>query len=195
MNAMVAFCGIVLAGWVGPDFTEPISPTPDKLPLKPARQQQSNPQSAGVRPARAVYDVAMRGPRMPVPPTDPRAYTNGELPLPPTMNDSGMMRNVGMAGMGPQQDGADNGGRRSTGQRAFDHYRAAPGTSPYMLLNGSTNNGTVNPYAAYVRPAQDQQRAVQELDQAENAADQPGPIYPRAFQNYGSYYPDYGIAR
>ena len=50
MNAMVAFCGIVLAGWVGPDFTEPISPTPDKLPLKPARQQQSNPQSAGVRP-------------------------------------------------------------------------------------------------------------------------------------------------
>ena len=64
-----------------------------------------------------------------------------------------------------------------------------------MLLNGSTNNGTVNPYAAYVRPAQDQQRAVQELDQAENAADQPGPIYPRAFQNYGSYYPDYGIAR
>ena len=97
--------------------------------------------------------------------------------------------------MGPQQDAADNGGRRATGQKAFDHYRAAPGTSPYMLLNGSTNNGTVNPYAAYVRPAQDQQRAAQELDQAENAADQPGPVYPRAFQNYGSYYPDYGTAR
>jgi hypothetical protein len=111
------------------------------------------------------------------------------------MNDSGMLRSVGPAGMGPRQDTADSGVRRATGQKAFDHYKPAPAASPYTLLNGATNNGMVNPYIAYVRPAQEQQRALQELDQAENSADQPGPVYPRAFQNYGSYYPGNAAGR
>jgi hypothetical protein len=197
MNAMFAICGLALAGWItpaNPDFMEPISPTAEKSPVKPAVQQQAKPQSNGARPVRAMSDGAMRGSRMPIPPTDPRVYANNDLPLPPTINDNGMMRSAEPAGMGPRQDGADNSTRHPMGQKVFDHYRPAPATSPYMLISGSTNNGTVNPYMAYVRPAEEQQRAVQELEQAQNS-DEPAPVYPRAFQNLGSYYPTYGTGR
>ena len=198
MNAMLALYGIVLAGWVGPEITEPISPTTEIRPEKPARQQQSHPQSAVARPIRTMSEGATRQPRMPVPPTDPRTYAYGNLPLPPTMNDSGMLPETGMGGMGPRNDlaaSAENGGRRRPTKRLLTVTGPAPATSPFMLLNSTTNNGTINPYTAYVRPVQDQQRVSQEMDQAENAADQPAAVYPRAFQNYGSYFPDYGAGR
>jgi len=84
---------------------------------------------------------------------------------------------------------ADNGSRRLP-QKAFENYRPSPTVSPYTLLNATTDNGTVNPYMAYVRPAEEQQQFSQELGRAaSNAANQPAPVYPPVFQNYGSYYP------
>ena len=145
-----------------------------------------------------MNEGAMRPQRMPLAPTDPRNYSYGDLPLPPTMNDSGMLPSGGMAGLGPRRDlsgAAENGNHRSS-QKVFDHYRPGPTTSPYQLLDSTTNNGTVNPYIAYVRPAEERQQSSQELDRAmSNSDDQPAPVYPRAFQNYGSYYPNYGAGR
>ncbi|MGO9115954.1 MAG: hypothetical protein ACLP9L_42660 [Thermoguttaceae bacterium] len=204
MNAMFAFCGIVIAGWVSPEFGEPIAPFPESTSVQPSRPEPprplaSYPQLTGTRPARAVNQGAMRPQRMPVAPTDPRTYSSSDLPLPPTMNDSGMLPSGGMDGLGPRRDlagPAENGNRRLPNQKPFDHYRPGPTTSPYQLLDSTTNNGTVNPYMAYVRPAEQQQQANQELDRAmNNSDDQPAPVYPRAFQNYGSYYPVYGAGR
>ena len=133
---------------------------------------------------------------MPLPPTDPRAFSYGDLPLPPTMNDAGTLPNAGM-GAEPRADSAglaENSGRRLPGQKAFDHYNSAPATSPYLLLNNNTGNGTISTYTAYVRPAEDQQRANQEFDRAatnaEGVVEGTGPSYPPMFLNYHSYYPN-----
>ena len=90
------------------------------------------------------------------------------------------------------------GGRGPSNQKPYANVRPAPATSPYMLLDGSTNNGTIDPYTAYVRPAEQQQqqqqsgqdsgRAMQRTDEPD---DQPAPYFPPAFLNYGSYYPSY----
>ena len=131
--------------------------------------------------------------RMPLPPTDPRGYSRTELPLPPTMNDSGMLPNTGRFGLGPHLNPAglaENSSRHALPQKAFENYRQSPSVSPYALLNASTDNGTISPYMSYVRPAEEQQQASQEMDRAtNNAANQPAPTYPPVFQNYGSYYP------
>ena len=76
-------------------------------------------------------------------------------------------------------------------QKVFENYRAAPTQSPYALLNASTDNGTINPYMAYVRPQQEQQANQSErgANDSGNMSDQPAPSYPPVFQNYGSYYP------
>jgi len=47
--------------------------------------------------------------------------------------------------------GADTGGK------AFSNYQAPSGYSPWNNLTLPTNNGTTNPYTAYVKPAMDQQ--------------------------------------
>ncbi len=131
-------------------------------------------------------------------PTDPRTYSIGDLPLPHTMNDSGMLPGSSVAGGGLRRDliaPAESANRRSS-QKAFGNYRPGPTTSPYQLLDSTTDNGTVSPYMAYVRPAEQQQQALQQFDRAMgNGDDQPAPNYPRVFQNYGSYYPDYGGGR
>jgi hypothetical protein len=134
---------------------------------------------------------------MPVAPTDPRAFTRDDLPQPPTMNNyAGTSPNAGRAGMGPRLNAvgtAENGGHRLPNQKAFENFRATPATSPFLLMDGPTNNGTVSAYAAYVRPAQQQQQQPnQEVDRTTNGLagpDQPAPSYPPAFLNYGSYYP------
>ncbi len=138
----------------------------------------------------------MRKPSMPVPPTDPRAFSREDLPQPPTMNYASTLPNAQRAGTGPRLNPAgqaENSVRHLTGQKVFDNYRPGPGTSPYLLLDGPSNNGTVSAYAAYVRPAQQQQQANQEFDRASgnsgNGLEQPAPSYPPAFLNYGSYYP------
>jgi hypothetical protein len=143
-----------------------------------------------------MNEEVMRPPRMPIPPTDPRAFSRTDLPLPPTMNDSGMLPSAARAGIGPRLNPAllaENGVRRSLPQKAFENFRPSPSVSPYALLNSNTDNGTINPYMAYVRPAEEQQQASQELERAPgksgNGANQPAPNYPPAFQNYGSYYP------
>jgi hypothetical protein len=135
---------------------------------------------------------------MPLAPTDPRALYRNDLPLPPTMNDADTLPSAKSAGLGVRRDTAglaDNGSHRFSNPKAFDNYRPAPATSPYLLLNSSTDNGTISTYTAYVRPAQDQQRASQELDAGsgilQNGGNPPPPTYPPVFQNYGSYYPNY----
>jgi hypothetical protein len=139
---------------------------------------------------------------MPVPPTDPRAFARSDLPLPPTMNDSGMLPSTGRIGPAPRFDPvaqAENGGRRSSGQKVFDNYKASPTMSPFLMLDSPTSNGTVNAYTAYVRPAEDQQRANQEFDaepgNLQNSASPPPPSYPPVFQNYSGYYPGYAAGR
>ena len=133
----------------------------------------------------------MRRPSMPVPPTDPRAFARDDLPMPPTMNDAGTLPSTAKAGAGlrPNPGLGETGSHRLPPQKVFDSYRPAPATSPYLLIDGPTNNGTISAYAAYVRPAQQQQQANQEFDRAGSALDQPAPTYPPSFLNYGSYYP------
>ena len=194
MNPVFAFCAIGIVGWVSPEFAQPISPSRENRPV-----QASYYQSVAPRPAWTTNEGAMRQSRMPAPPTDPGTLSRSDLPLPPTMNDAGVMPNAGMAGSRPRHDPAgpsENGTGRSPGQRPFDHYKPSPATSPYLLLNSTTNNGTISTYNAYVRPAKEHN---QERDGAannlEDGSDQPGPVYPRFFQNYGSYYPDYAAGR
>ncbi len=207
MNAMFAFCGIVIAGWVSPDLAEPIAPMPESSTaqpsrpqatrLQPSRQQPSYSQLAGTRPAQAMNQGSSRGQRMPMAPTDPRTFSNVDLPMPPTMNDSGQLPGSGMAGNGLNRDlvgPSENTSRRSN-QKAFANYRPGPTTSPYQLLDSTTDNGTVNSYTNYVRPAEERQQAQQEFDRTMSNDDQPAPVYPRAFLNYGSYYPGYGAGR
>jgi len=183
---------MVLTGWVSPELGDPIAPIPENIPLL-----QVQPQPTRVHPARTMNEEAMRPSNMPLPPTDPRAYSRTELPLPPTMNGSGMLPTTGRIGLGPRLVNpaglADNGGRRLPPQKPFETYRPSPSVSPYALLNANTDNGTVNPYMSYVRPAEEQQQVSQELDRAASntgiPANQPAPYYPPVFQNYGSYYP------
>ena len=226
MHAAFAFCAFVMVGAPSPEFLQPISPTPDNPPLQMPCPPLSSPQATGVRPAPAMNEGmpesnhaptyqpigtrragapnqgAMRKQRMPIAPTDPGALVRDDLPLPPTMNYAGTLPSRGMTGAGPRlspADQAENSGRRASSQKPFDHYAATPTTSPYTLLGASTNNGTVNTYAAYVRPAMDQQQANQEFDRAasgmQNGPDQPAPTYPAYFLNSGPYYPNYGAAR
>ena len=162
MNATFAFCAIVITGWVSPGIEEPIAPSPETSPAQPSSRQPSYALSTGARPTRAVNEGAMSPPRMPVPPTDPRAFFRGDLPVPPTMNYSSTFPSAGMAGAAPRHAAggqADNSGRRLPSQKPFDNYKPAPAESPYLLLNCPTDNGTISPYMTYVRPAQEQQRA------------------------------------
>ena len=141
---------------------EPIAPMPENSPprILPAAeklpQRQSHPQLADARPARAANEEFVRPMRMPVAPTDPRVFSRSDLPLPPTMSDSGMLPSTVRPRLNTAVSG-DNGGRRLPPQKVFENYRAAPTQSPYALLNASTDNGTINPYMAYVRPQQEQQ--------------------------------------
>ena len=173
-------------------------PAPATDPAMPESNQAATYQHAGARPVQAMNQGGTRPPRMPMAPTDPGAFHREDLPLPPTMNYGSA--SPGSAA-GPRQDLAamPQNSHHLPSQKAFDHYRPAPATSPYALLGASTNNGTVNTYAAYVRPAQEQQRANQQLERAANnsdsASDQPAPTYPPVFLNSGPYYPNYGAAR
>jgi hypothetical protein len=194
MSSTIAFCAIVIAGWGSPELGESVSAPRDDLRPQRLGPQQSNPQSAMPRSDRLMNEGVMRPQRMPLPPTDPRAFVGDNLPLPPTMNDAGTLPGAGKVGSGLRHDLtglAENGDHRFPSAKAFEHYRPAPAVSPYQLINSNTSDGTISPYMAYVRPAQDQQRANQELDRMGDAVDQPAPAYPRVFQNYGSYYPSY----
>jgi hypothetical protein len=131
---------------------------------------------------------------MPIAPTDPRAFSRADLPQPPTVNDSGMQSAAAMGGAGPRVNPAlfaENSSHRPANQKAFEGYRSTPAISPYTLLNANTDNGTINPYVAYVRPAQERQQGDHDMERGgtDGAADQPAPLYPPAFQNYGSYFP------
>ncbi len=200
MNAVYAFCAIGMVGWVTPTG-ETFPPSGDNSSAQPSVSQRSYPRPTGTRPARTTNEGDARPQRMPLPPTDPRAFLRSDLPLPPTMNETGTLPGAKSAGLGPRRDTAglaENGGRRLP-SKAFDNYRSAPATSPYLLLNGATNNGTISPYVAYVRPAEEQQRGSQESDGPtsilQNGGNPPAPTYPPVFQNYGSYYPNYGAGR
>ena len=110
MHATFAFCGIVLAGWVSPEFARTDHTIAGQFVRaatsrpQPPRPRLSYSQPAGTRPARAMNEGAMRRARMPMAPTDPRTYSIGDLPLPPTMNDSGMLPGSSVAGGGLRRD-------------------------------------------------------------------------------------------
>jgi len=199
MNSAFAFCAIAIVGWGSPDLDAPTSTQRQTQPSQALRSQQYPSQTTAPRQDRSYVGMPIRAPqRMPLPPTDPRAFVGDNLPLPPTMNDAGTVPGEGMVGMPPRRDfqaANDSGDHRYRTSRPFDHYRQGPTVSPYQLLDASTGGGTVNTYMAYVRPMQEQQRAVQDYDRMEAAGDQPAPVYPRVFQNYGSYYPQYSAAR
>jgi hypothetical protein len=139
-----------------------------------------------------MNEGAMRTSRMPIAPTDMRAFSRDDLPLPPTQNYAGTLPSTGLAGAGPRLTPAapaENGNRRLPSQKPFENYRSPPAVGPYALLGANTNNGTLSPYMAYVRPAEEQQQVFDRASNSENAADQPAPSYPPAFLNYGTYYP------
>lgn len=150
------------------------------------------------RPAQAYTPGVMRTSRMPLAPTDPNALSREDFPLPPTMNHNSTSPGVGMTGTGQRLNSpglAESGGYRAASQKPFGHYSSAPASSPYTLLSASTDNGTVNPYVAYVRPAQEQQQANQDIERAANGPNQTGPVYPAVFLNTSQYYPNYGVGR
>lgn len=199
MNAIIGICGIAMLGWAGPDFMEPISPVPEKPSTQPSYSQHAYHQTSGIRPAQPMNTGSGHRPKMPFAPTDPRTLAGEDFPLPPTMNGDGRSPNPVRAG--PElrfrpADLARNGSHHTSNQKPFAQYNSGPTTSPYALLNASTADGTVSTYINYVRPAQDQERANQELDQAAGASEeQVAPSYPRVFQNYGAYYPGYTTGR
>jgi hypothetical protein len=209
MNAVIAFCGLAAAGWVSPDLSQPIAPTRDSIPSQPSYSTQtyspsnyprpSYPQASSRPVGRPSSGAVRRSSRIPFAPTDPRASSNENIPLPPTSSDPSYLPSAGNGGpaehIGSQQM-AENGGRHAGSQKAFDRYTSPPATSPYAMMSGSTADGTVDRYSAYVRPALDQQRVNQEDERALSNIEggmQPGPApyYPPAFLNYGSYFPGY----
>ena len=129
MNTALTFCAIFITGWVSPEFMEPIAPMPENSPprILPAAeklpQRQSHPQLADARPARAANEEFVRPMRMPVAPTDPRVFSRSDLPLPPTMSDSGMLPSTVRPRLNTAVSG-DNGGRRLPPQKVFENYRA-----------------------------------------------------------------------
>lgn len=76
----------------------------------------------------------------------------------------------------------------SPAAKPFDSYTPAPATSPYMLMNSNTDNGTISTYNAYVRPALAQQQAIQ--NENLNAAGPVAPSYPPVFLSQGQYVPN-----
>jgi hypothetical protein len=217
MNAIIALCGIAAAGWVTPYTPTDSDPSgaqnaSQQAAAPPNYLRQSNPQFTPARSAGRVNgqaaenhgqtqlaerstNNAQRRPRMPFPPTDPRALSGENFPLPPTMNENGFLPG---AAAGPHSNAAGLAQSHSAPQKPFSHYSPPPGTSPYMMLNASTADGTVNTYTAYVRPALDQQRENQAADRAWSRMDDddtPPAYYPPAFMNLGSYYPSYTYTR
>ena len=203
MCATSAFFAVFMVGWGPAEVGEPVAPLPSNPPARPMYSQQVQLAPASARQAAANYPAPMPQLRMPLPPTDPRVLASGYLPLPPTMTGAGTPATVDLAGPGTRHDQAvapgDNGVRRSVPQKPFEHFAPAPATSPYLLLDSPTANGTMSAYMAYVRPAQEQLQTARELDRAaadsQGGGDQPGPNYPRFFLNYGSYYPDTSAGR
>jgi hypothetical protein len=214
MHVWITYIGIAATGWISPDMSEPISPVRENVAGQHAYSSQSNgqaghlrqpgPQAGGARPPARPANATFRRPsRMPFAPTDPRALADDNIPLPPTQNETEYLPSAGNGG--PQRYNSpaivvSNAGNRSGAQKSFDHYNPNPSASPYMMLNASSANGTVNTYTAYVRPAEEQQRANQEEERAMSNLEgvaQPGPIpsYPPAFLNYGTYYPNYAGGR
>src|SRR5208283_165649 len=158
MNAIIGICGIVMLGWVSPEYGELVSQPREKLPIQPTYSQQAYPQTVGTRPTQSINGGVRRRPKMPLAPTDPRAYISDDLPLPPTMNDDSIVSGAMRAGPEPRfipAGLAENRNRRLPNQKPFSQYNSGPGVSPYNLLNAGTNDGTVSTYMSYVRPAQD----------------------------------------
>ena len=126
---------------------------------------------------------------MPLSPTDPRLFTDGSLPLPPTMDSAGPTPSVKAVETRPRYVAVgpgENGNRRALNERPFEHHQNAPAVSPYMLLYNSTANGTISTYNAYVRPALAQRTNQQDEETAPGLGT---PSYPSVFLNQGQYYP------
>ena len=89
--------------------------------------------------------------------------------------------------------------------KPYSNYQPPSGYSPWMNLYQPTNNGTIDPYTAYVQPALNQQNfnahVSEQINGVQNLQRGYGPMPgnevpmgngmadPRIFQNYKGYYP------
>ena len=95
------------------------------------------------------------------------------------MNGTGTPATVDITGSAARRDPqgpSDGNARRTVSQKPFERFTGGPGTSPYLLLDSPSANGTISPYMAYVRPAQEQEQANREIERggsADNGSDQP----------------------
>ena len=118
-----------------------------------------------------------------------RLFSDGNMPLPPTVDSAGPMPSVKPADTRPRYVAigpGDNGDCRALNERPFEHHQNAPAVSPYMLLYNSTANGTISTYNAYVRPA------LPSGPRRTTAIRRPGwarRATRRSFSNHGEYYP------
>jgi hypothetical protein len=249
MNASFALYALFLSGLSSQYGSEQIAPSPDtvqntSLTTTAATAAQ---RPANSRPVRASSQGYRGRPRMPLSPTDPRTYGDADMPLPPTMDGSGVVQRGGFAQGGGVADirprfipgtSGENVGRRSANEKPFNHFGSAqnaspyfltygnaaypangntssgtsttsmsspasssgspvarpfdsytppPATSPYMLINSNTNNGTISTYNAYVIPALAQQQGIQ--NQNLNQAGPVAPSYPPVFLSQGQFVP------
>ncbi len=199
MTPALVFCAIFTTGSVSAELVEKVTKSREISPAPAVRSELSSPRPTAKRSARTMNEGAMRPPLMPYPPTDPRAFVGGDLPQQPMMNVPSTMPTMAKAGLGLRTGAAgmaENAGHAMANQKTFGHHKPASAVSPWQrLYNQNTGNGTVNPYYSTIRPEEEQQRANQEFDREtsrfEGESEQPVNFAPRAFSNYGQYYPNY----
>ena len=120
------------------------------------------------------------------------------LRLPSPAADDEQYRHVaecGGAARDPPAGLTGNGGSRSSGQKAFDHYAHRGGhkslplaEQPHRQRNGQSLHGL----CPAGRAAATVQSAIATGGERRGKrTDQPAPTYPRVFLNTGSYYPNY----
>jgi hypothetical protein len=188
MNASLAACVLVMSGWVSQDANEPVAPSPQNMQQPALRAPNYRPPARAMtnRPARPMGESNLQR-RMPLSPTDPRVYSDSDMPLPPTMDSAGPMPSARMVDTRPRYVAVGSGedaNRRTLNEKPFEHHHNAPVISPYMLLYNNTANGTISTYNTYVRPALEQ-RASQ---QSEDALPGEGtPSYPPGFLTHEQY--------
>jgi hypothetical protein len=95
-------------------------------------------------------------------PNPVQGYSNqfGAVPAPRSLATSNFTSNLSVDAY-TRQFGLSNQNTTSSpaggGAKPFSDYRAQNGFTPWQYLNQPTQNGTVSPYSAYVRPTLDQQ--------------------------------------
>ena len=137
MNAAFAVIALVTTGWVTQDATVPVEPTGQNLQPAgvPKPLVQPAHRTATSRPARSTSASNWMRPRMPLSPTDPRTYDDGNLPLPPTMGNGSAAPGGAFADARMRYGAASpEAGGRGGPEKPFGHIKSRPNASPYFLV-------------------------------------------------------------